>query len=292
MGATSLERHHQVALITLLEQPNQSDREKSLAVSSLGDARTSPERPLGATQRGRSSWERRYGSDREKSLAVSSPGDARTNPERPLAATQRGRSRSLERLNWFDNHYTTTFVLGALKTPNIRRHKVLTRRDAMMYTLSVRLPICQCSRACAGWMTLIHRAAPTSFYTLCLSSPVSKTKRKKPFFSDNRSSLKSIYLKGAPAGVPAPGFEPWPLRNLHVGCSTQDRRPLHGEAHGDALAASMLTSVSSLDYLGRARILAVESSGRFNSLILSEHLFSRSPSSLTLKHLRKSRCSR
>nr|VDD29166.1 unnamed protein product [Brassica oleracea] len=22
--------------------------------------------------------------------------------------------------NWFDNHYTTTFVLGALKTPNIR----------------------------------------------------------------------------------------------------------------------------------------------------------------------------
>uniref|UniRef100_A0A0D3CZ38 Uncharacterized protein n=1 Tax=Brassica oleracea var. oleracea TaxID=109376 RepID=A0A0D3CZ38_BRAOL len=55
MGATSLERHHQVALITLLERPNQSDREKSLAVSSLGDARTSPERPLGATQRGRSS---------------------------------------------------------------------------------------------------------------------------------------------------------------------------------------------------------------------------------------------
>ncbi|CAG7884070.1 unnamed protein product [Brassica rapa] len=58
MGATSPERHHQVALITLLERPNQSDREKSLAVSSLGDARTSPERPLGATQRGRSSWER------------------------------------------------------------------------------------------------------------------------------------------------------------------------------------------------------------------------------------------
>ncbi|KAG5397173.1 hypothetical protein IGI04_018987 [Brassica rapa subsp. trilocularis] len=98
MGATSPERHHQVALITLLERPNQSDREKSLAVSSLGDARESPERPLGATQRGRSSWERRYESDREKSLAVSSPGDARTNPERPLAATQRGRSRGLERL--------------------------------------------------------------------------------------------------------------------------------------------------------------------------------------------------
>ncbi|KAG5388771.1 hypothetical protein IGI04_030312 [Brassica rapa subsp. trilocularis] len=98
MGAASPERRHRVDLITLLERPNQSDREKSLAVSSLGDARTSPERPLGATQRGRSSWERRYGSDREKSLAVSSPGDARTSPERPLAATQRGRSRSLERL--------------------------------------------------------------------------------------------------------------------------------------------------------------------------------------------------
>ncbi|WZZ46791.1 hypothetical protein YC2023_043050 [Brassica napus] len=49
MGATSPERHHQVTLITLLERPNQSDREKSLAVSLLGDARTSPERPLGAT---------------------------------------------------------------------------------------------------------------------------------------------------------------------------------------------------------------------------------------------------
>ncbi|WZY88185.1 hypothetical protein YC2023_044920 [Brassica napus] len=54
MGATSPERHHQVALIFLLERPYQSDREKSLAVSSLGDARTSPERPLAATQRGRS----------------------------------------------------------------------------------------------------------------------------------------------------------------------------------------------------------------------------------------------
>ncbi|WZZ29316.1 hypothetical protein YC2023_012717 [Brassica napus] len=64
MGATSLERHHQVALITLLERPNQSDREKSLAVSSLGDAKTSPERHsevapagsdvMGATGRSRS----------------------------------------------------------------------------------------------------------------------------------------------------------------------------------------------------------------------------------------------
>ena len=60
---------------------------------------------------------------------------------------------------------------------------------------------------------------------------------------------------GTPAGVSAPGFEPWPLRNLHVGCSTRDRRPLHGEPHGDALAASLLTSVFSLDHLGGARIL-------------------------------------
>ncbi|KAG5406411.1 hypothetical protein IGI04_012530 [Brassica rapa subsp. trilocularis] len=53
MGATSPERHHQVALTSLLERPYQSDREKSLAVSSLGDARTSPERPPGATPRSR-----------------------------------------------------------------------------------------------------------------------------------------------------------------------------------------------------------------------------------------------
>ncbi|KAG5393699.1 hypothetical protein IGI04_023662 [Brassica rapa subsp. trilocularis] len=53
-GATSPERHHQVALTSLLERPYQSDREKSLAVSSLGDARTSPERPPGATPRSRS----------------------------------------------------------------------------------------------------------------------------------------------------------------------------------------------------------------------------------------------
>ena len=60
---------------------------------------------------------------------------------------------------------------------------------------------------------------------------------------------------GAPAEVSAPGFEPWPLRNLHMDCSIRDRRPLHGEPHGDALAASMLTSVSSLDHLGGARII-------------------------------------
>ncbi|KAG5379003.1 hypothetical protein IGI04_026845, partial [Brassica rapa subsp. trilocularis] len=72
-GATSPERHHQVALTSLLEQPYQSDREKSLAVSSLGDARTSPERPPGATPRSRSH------------LTPLS--------ERPPKATSRGRSR-------------------------------------------------------------------------------------------------------------------------------------------------------------------------------------------------------
>uniref|UniRef100_A0A0D3ASV1 Uncharacterized protein n=1 Tax=Brassica oleracea var. oleracea TaxID=109376 RepID=A0A0D3ASV1_BRAOL len=50
-GATSPERHHQVALISLSERPYQSDREESLVFSSPGDARTSPERPLAATQR-------------------------------------------------------------------------------------------------------------------------------------------------------------------------------------------------------------------------------------------------
>ena len=73
MGATSPERRHRVALITLLERPNQSGREKSLAVSSLGDARTSPERPPGATPRSRSH------------LTPLS--------ERPPKATPRGRSR-------------------------------------------------------------------------------------------------------------------------------------------------------------------------------------------------------
>ncbi|WZZ50112.1 hypothetical protein YC2023_050219 [Brassica napus] len=37
-------------------------------------------------------------SDERRSLAFSSLGNARTNLERPLAATQRGRSRSMERL--------------------------------------------------------------------------------------------------------------------------------------------------------------------------------------------------
>ncbi|WZZ62448.1 hypothetical protein YC2023_062555 [Brassica napus] len=37
-------------------------------------------------------------SDERRSLAFSSLGNARTSPERPLAATQRGRSRSMERL--------------------------------------------------------------------------------------------------------------------------------------------------------------------------------------------------
>ena len=42
--------------------------------------------------------------------------------------------------------------------------------------------------------------------------------------------------------------------NLHVDCSIRDRKPLHGEPHGDVLAASMLTSISSLDHFGGARI--------------------------------------
>ncbi|WZZ51485.1 hypothetical protein YC2023_051592 [Brassica napus] len=74
-------------------------------------------------------------------------------------------------------------------------------------------------------------------------------------YANNQCKQTTSNGIGARAGMPAPGFEPWPLRNLHVGCSIRDRRPLHGEPHVDALAASMLTSVSSLDHLGGARIL-------------------------------------
>ncbi|WZZ16360.1 hypothetical protein YC2023_109449 [Brassica napus] len=41
-----------------------------------------------------------------------------------------------------------------------------------------------------------------------------------------------------------------------MGCSIRDRILLHGEPHGDALTASMLTSISSLDQFGGAKILA------------------------------------
>ena len=115
MGATSPERHHQVALITLLERPNQSDREKSLAVSSLGDARTSPERPPGATPRSRSHLtplserppkatprgrSRLYG-ETTRSEAWSDlserPTKVAPDPERPVGATHQSRSRPLAR---------------------------------------------------------------------------------------------------------------------------------------------------------------------------------------------------
>ncbi|WZZ44326.1 hypothetical protein YC2023_040585 [Brassica napus] len=77
-GATSSERHHQVALISLSERPYQSDREESLAFSSPGDARTSPEQPLAATQQGRS-----------------------RSMERLVGATSRGRCARGGRSSWF-----------------------------------------------------------------------------------------------------------------------------------------------------------------------------------------------
>ncbi|KAG5393573.1 hypothetical protein IGI04_023536 [Brassica rapa subsp. trilocularis] len=112
-GATSPERHHQVALTSLLERPYQSDREKSLAVSSLGDARTSPERPPGATPRSRSHLtplserppkatprgrSRLYG-ETTRSEAWSDlserPTKVAPDPERPVGATHQSRSRPL-----------------------------------------------------------------------------------------------------------------------------------------------------------------------------------------------------
>ncbi|KAG5393885.1 hypothetical protein IGI04_023848 [Brassica rapa subsp. trilocularis] len=93
----------------------------------------------GSDQSAATPSKRPYQSDREESLAFSSPGDARTSPERPLAATQRGRSRSLERLvgatsrgrcalsdylhsrcfdisqNWFDNLLYYNICLRSLE---------------------------------------------------------------------------------------------------------------------------------------------------------------------------------
>uniref|UniRef100_A0A0D3BE60 Uncharacterized protein n=1 Tax=Brassica oleracea var. oleracea TaxID=109376 RepID=A0A0D3BE60_BRAOL len=101
---------------------------------------------------------------------------------------------------------------------------------------------------------VLPRYIPRSFPTNWWSSKFSR----KFVSSEFRQKIPRDFFPcgiGAPAGVLAPRFEPWPLRNLHVGCSTRDRIPLHGEPHGDALAASMLTSVSSLDHFGGARIL-------------------------------------
>ena len=114
-GATSPERHHQVALTSLLERPYQSDREKSLAVSSLGDARTSPERPPGATPRSRSHLtplserppkatprgrSRLYGEttrSEARSDLSERPTKVAPDPERPVGATHQSRSRPLAR---------------------------------------------------------------------------------------------------------------------------------------------------------------------------------------------------
>ncbi|WZZ20201.1 hypothetical protein YC2023_121588 [Brassica napus] len=114
MGATSPERHHQVTLTSLLERPYQSDREKSLAVSSLGDARTSPERPSGATPRSRSH------------LTPLS--------ERPPKATPRGRSRlygeTTQSVAWSDLSERPTEVAPEGRSDLSERHPeaFLTRK--------------------------------------------------------------------------------------------------------------------------------------------------------------------
>ena len=38
---------------------------------------------------------------------------------------------------------------------------------------------------------------------------------------------------GTTARVSVSGFESWPLRNLHMGCSIRNRRSLHGKPPGD-----------------------------------------------------------
>uniref|UniRef100_A0A0D3B326 Uncharacterized protein n=1 Tax=Brassica oleracea var. oleracea TaxID=109376 RepID=A0A0D3B326_BRAOL len=154
-----------------------SDERRSLAFSSLGNARTSPERPLAATQRGRSrSVERLLGATsggrsrfhhsetRERVRSDLSQRHSEVAPEVwsdyserraesiPNASSELATQKLINRhfppkssildhprsnpyahefsfplvkkcfdipQNWFDNHYTTTFVLGALKTPNI-----------------------------------------------------------------------------------------------------------------------------------------------------------------------------
>ncbi|KAG5398101.1 hypothetical protein IGI04_019915 [Brassica rapa subsp. trilocularis] len=87
-GATSPERHNQVALISLSERP--------------------------------------YQSDMEELLAFSSPRDARTSPERPLAATQRGRSRSLERLVGATSRATRRRIIFVLKKTTKNLWKVIS----------------------------------------------------------------------------------------------------------------------------------------------------------------------
>ena len=81
-GATLLERHGRVARVLITRRCEN----ESGATSRSDTARSLPKH--GATTR----------SDERRSLAFSSLGNARTSPERPLAATQRGRSRSVERL--------------------------------------------------------------------------------------------------------------------------------------------------------------------------------------------------
>ncbi|WZZ77294.1 hypothetical protein YC2023_097866 [Brassica napus] len=80
--ATLPERQGRVARVLITRRC-----ENESGATSLSDtARSLPKH--GATTR----------SDERRSLAFSSLGNARTSPERPLAVTERGRSRSMERL--------------------------------------------------------------------------------------------------------------------------------------------------------------------------------------------------
>uniref|UniRef100_M4EHW3 Uncharacterized protein n=1 Tax=Brassica campestris TaxID=3711 RepID=M4EHW3_BRACM len=72
MGATSPERHREVAVPYLSERPHWSDALKSLALLLLGDMKSDPEQPLAAIHPGRS-----------------------RSPERLVGVTSRGRCASL-----------------------------------------------------------------------------------------------------------------------------------------------------------------------------------------------------
>ena len=67
--------------------------------------------------------------------------------------------------------------------------------------------------------------------------------------------LLALVVKGSRLWVPPPGFEIRPLRNSHAEPQRPKPKTVRGEPHGDALVASLLASVSSLDHHGAARTL-------------------------------------
>uniref|UniRef100_A0A0D3CXK8 Uncharacterized protein n=1 Tax=Brassica oleracea var. oleracea TaxID=109376 RepID=A0A0D3CXK8_BRAOL len=83
------------------------------------------ERPLRATYQGRPQPERPARATSSSRSRFDGARHDETRRERPPGSDYARLSEYLHSQcfdipqNWFDNHYTTTFVLGALKTPNI-----------------------------------------------------------------------------------------------------------------------------------------------------------------------------